>query len=287
MKIVEPDVQLWKQGDIEEYDFHIARCARVCYKSDKVDGNKQLVERLIESKHYSVFRHWTFYCIIPLEEFSDEYDPRELAFSCNNHIGFDCQIELHNFNLLVVYNGQWALEHPKEHDVFVPYRLSPKEFENSCKEAFEMMRYTFCVTTQISTSRELNRVSPNNITEESTRYVTEGEICRPHWIDKKTAIRYNAFDFDYIDAIILKYLNSCESSFNNYNALIELGLKRQDARGALPIDTKTTVAYTYSVPEWERIIRNRYYGDTGAPHPNAKIIAGMIKDELNELGYDL
>ena len=40
MKIVEPDVQLWKQGDIEEYDFHIARCARVCYKSDKVDGNK-------------------------------------------------------------------------------------------------------------------------------------------------------------------------------------------------------------------------------------------------------
>lgn len=28
-----------------------------------------------------------------------------------------------------------------------------------------MMRYTFCVDTQISTSRELNRVSPNNIAE--------------------------------------------------------------------------------------------------------------------------
>lgn len=278
MKIVEPSVELWKQGDIEEYDFHIARCARVCYKSDKVDGNKQLVERLIESKHYSVFRHWTFYCIIPLEEFSDEYDPRELAFSCNNHIGFDCQIELHNFNLLVVYNGHWALEHPKEHDIFVPYRVSPNEFENSCQEAFDMMRYTFCVTTQISTSRELNRVSPNNITEESTRYVTEGEICRPHWLDKKS---------NFNDKRSRRYIQSCIVSFKNYNDLIACGLSRQDARGVLPIDTKTTVAYTYSAPEWEHIIRNRYYGDTGAPHPNAKIIAGMIKDKLNELGYDL
>lgn len=46
-----------------------------------------------------------------------------------------------------------------------------------------MMRYTFCVDTQISTSRELNRVSPNSIAEKSTRYVYEdGSICRPHWM---------------------------------------------------------------------------------------------------------
>lgn len=36
-----------------------------------------------------------------------------------------------------------------------------------------MLRYTFKVVTQISTSRELNRVSPNNIAEQSTRYVYE------------------------------------------------------------------------------------------------------------------
>lgn len=47
-----------------------------------------------------------------------------------------------------------------------------------------MMRYTFCVDTQISTSRELNRVSPNSIAEKSTRYVYEdGSICRPHWLN--------------------------------------------------------------------------------------------------------
>lgn len=287
MKIVEPSVEIWKQGGNEEYMFHVARCARVCYKSDKVDGNKQLIERLINSKHYSVFRHWTYYCIIPVEEYCDEYDPVDTAFKCNRYVGFESKMSTDFDKVFVVYNGQWALEHPKFDNLFASYRVTPEEFEKAGEDARWMMRYTFCITTQISTSRELNRVSPNNITEESTRYVTEGEICRPHWIDKKTAIRYNAFDFDDIDVVTLKYLNSCNSSFNNYNALIELGLKRQDARGALPIDTKTTVAYTYSVSEWERIIRNRYYGDTGAPHPNAKIIAGMIKDKLNELGYDL
>lgn len=30
----------------------------------------------------------------------------------------------------------------------------------------------------------------------------------------------------------------------------------------------------------------RYYGTTGKPHPNAYIIASMIRDELMELGYD-
>ena len=51
----------------------------------------------------------------------------------------------------------------------------------------ENERYTFVVTTQISTSRELNRTSPNNIMEQSTRYVNfyskGGAICQPWWFD--------------------------------------------------------------------------------------------------------
>lgn len=44
--------------------------------------------------------------------------------------------------------------------------------------------------------------------------------------------------------------------------------------------------YTYSIDEWRAIIDLRYYGTTGKPHPNAKIIAGMIRNNLMELGYD-
>ena len=63
-------------------------------------------------------------------------------------------------------------------------------------------------------------------------------------------------------------------------------MEPQDARGELPLDLATEVIYTYSVSEWRHIIDLRYFGKTGAPHPNAKIIAGMIKDKLEEHGYD-
>ena len=63
-------------------------------------------------------------------------------------------------------------------------------------------------------------------------------------------------------------------------------MKPQDARGVLPLDTATVCIYTYSYSEWRHIIDLRYYGTTGAPHHNAKIIAGMIKEELEDLGYE-
>ena len=60
----------------------------------------------------------------------------------------------------------------------------------------------------------------------------------------------------------------------------------QDARGILPIDTATVCAYTYTISEWRNIIDLRYYGTTGAPHPNAKIIAGMIREKLIDAGHE-
>lgn len=157
-----------------------------------------------------------------------------------------------------------------------------------------MMRYTFKVTTQISTSRELNRVSPNNIAEQSTRYVYEdGTICRPHWLegykisqglkgglyvykDENTEIEMNNK--------VRLYTQDCERSFNTYKELVDCGLSRQDARGVLPLDTATEVVYTYSIATWKHIIELR--ADKRA-HSNAQIIANMIKKELNALSYDI
>lgn len=159
-----------------------------------------------------------------------------------------------------------------------------------------MMRYTFCVDTQISTSRELNRVSPNSIAEKSTRYVYEdGSICRPHWLNgyyicKDIAGHYLIYKDGKLDTDInhkvLTYVQSCDASFVNYKYLVEAGLRRQDARGVLPFDTATRCVYTYSINEWRHIIDLRYYGTTGTPHPNCIIIAGMIRNNLMELGYD-
>ena len=150
------------------------------------------------------------------------------------------------------------------------------------------MRYTFKITTQISTSRELNRVSPNNIAEQSTRYVYEdGTICRPYWMTKEEANEFNNNHQAGMTTVGRNYINSCIQSFGTYKDLIEInGMHRQDARGTLPLDTATVCAYTYSIKEWRAILDLRYYGTTGQPHPNAKIIAGMIREELIKLGYE-
>ena len=67
-----------------------------------------------------------------------------------------------------------------------------------------------------------------------------------------------------------------------YNRLLKAGLKPQDARGVLPLDTYTVVAYTYTIADWKHILDLRYHGKTGTPHPNAKIIGEKIRNIILE-----
>ena len=74
MKIIEPSAVLIKQTGLDMTS-HIANIARVCYGKD-VDGDNpsptgglykdnNLIKRLLDSKHNSVFRHWVHYFIVP------------------------------------------------------------------------------------------------------------------------------------------------------------------------------------------------------------------------------
>lgn len=286
MKIIEPKVELWQQGN--DAKAHVARCARVCYGRET--GNDQAtIKRLIDSEHWSMFRHGTYYIIANDSDKTLE----TIVINYANTIGFNYHYEKHVYYITV--NGNWVLDHKTQFGYLSKYIVPIEDFRNT-EIGFHMMRYTFCVDTQISTSRELNRVSPNSIAEKSTRYVYEdGSICRPHWLNgyyicKDIVGRYDVYkdgkrDTD-INHKVLTYIESCDFSFAKYKYLVEAGLHRQDARGVLPFDTATRCIYTYSIDEWRHIIDMRYYGTTGKPHPNAKIIAGMVRNNLMELGYD-
>lgn len=281
MKIIEPSVELWLQEDVTA---HIARCARICYGRDS--GNDfVLCNNLLHNKHWSMFRHESVYAIIP-----------EKNLWHDAMVGYkECPyIDWIKFkdNYYVSTNGNFLLDVKEKSPVLyqwlTQYRVDALTFNNIHPLVSNLMRYTFKVTTQISTSRELNRVSPNNIAERSTRYVYEdGTICRPHWMTINEANEFNNNHQAGMTTIGRNYINSCIQSFGTYKDLIEInGLNRQDARGVLPIDIATVCAYTYSIKEWRAIIDLRYYGTTGKPHPNAQIIAGMIRNELMDLGYD-
>jgi thymidylate synthase ThyX len=281
MKIIEPKVELWKQGD--DAKAHVAKCARVCY--GRTSGNDgATIKRLINDEHWSMFRHGTYYIIANDSDKTLE----TIVINYANTIGFSYHYEKHVYYITV--NGNWVLDHKTPFGHLSKYIVPIEDFCNT-EIGFHMMRYTFCVDTQISTSRELNRVSPNSIAEKSTRYVYEdGSICKPHWMtDEEVDYLNNEPIFEewcnsHKKASI--YRDSCNNSFNKYKLLVDIGMHRQDARGVLPLDTATRCVYTYSINEWRHIIDLRYYGTTGKPHPNAKIIAGMIRNNLMELGYD-
>lgn len=286
MKIIEPKVELWKQGN--DAKAHVAKCARVCYGRE-TGNDEATIKRLINDEHWSMFRHGTYYMIANDSDKTLE----TIIINYANTIGFSYHYEKHIYYITV--NGNWVLDHKTQFGYISKYIVPIEDFRNT-EIGFHMMRYTFCVDTQISTSRELNRVSPNSIAEKSTRYVYEdGSICRPHWLNgyyicKDIVGRYDVYkdgkrDTD-INHKVLTYIESCDFSFAKYKYLVEAGLHRQDARGVLPLDTATRCIYTYSVREWRHIIDLRYYGTTGTPHPNCIIIADMIRNNLMELGYD-
>lgn len=279
MKIIEPKVELWQQGD--DAKAHIARCARVCYGRET--GNDQAtIKRLIDSEHWSMFRHGTYYMIANDSDKTLE----TIIINYANTIGFSYHYEKHVYYIIV--NGNWVLDHKTQFGYLSKYIVPIEDFRNT-EIGFHMMRYTFCVDTQISTSRELNRVSPNSIAEKSTRYVYEdGSICRPHWISKEDAELFNNDNNADLDEAINVYLNGCKRDFEEYKILVDkYKIHRQDARGKLPLDTATRCVYTYSTKEWFDIIKKRVYHTTGKAHPNATIICKLIEQELNGLGYEV
>ena len=268
MELIEPQVELLSELGITP-ESHIARCARVCYgreyKEPNQEADKKLVEGLVNRGHLSMLRHASMY----LGHIEDI--PQLLAMRIANSSYWNFNEEYASTNLQEFMQSGFGKE-----TVTV---IDNNRFLEDCAKhprLFELYRLTFCITTQISTSRELNRVSPNAIAERSTRYCSANgglTICRPWWIKSPV---------DDIAVNALSYYNlACEAE-KTYMTLLLKGMKPEDARGVLPLDTATKVIYTYSVQEWKHILDLRYYGTTGKPHPNAKLITGEIREEINK-----
>lgn len=311
MKIVKPKViELTYNKDTAIS--HIARCARICTGHLLTGGFAELekdartVDNLIKSKHNSVFRHWVHYIKFRNDIYPEIY---QIARVIQNAP----QVQLRNtgYLTLMTFNHNVVIDYPLYCEALLRFEVSLEEFVNT-EYAEDLRCFTFACRTQISTSRELNRVSPNAIVERSTRYVEEGTICEPHWFDSDYTEYYYKYDYDinchylagdnndwhllvnfpinlrkYNKPQLERYLLKASESFINYNALINEGMAKEDARGLLPLDIMTIVIYTYSLSEWKRIIDNRYYGKTGKAHPNCFIIAGDIRNAINEYGYEL
>ena len=287
MKFTEPQVEWWQQTSLSQ---HIARVGRICYKAKGKQPEEGMTEEEVkafiqkrdaerckgfwESGHRSMYRHGTIYFFMPNEKGLPNYIWAYL--NASPYIDYATK----NHKVWISTNMQFLLENKNMMDALSPYDVSEDEFiekaqKYECEEAFTLIRMTMVVTTQISTSRELNRTSPNSISEQSTRYCNlekKGgvQIARPHWYDGGT--RWQRMVYGLVCRV-------CEWG---YNRLLKSGLKPQDARGVLPLDTYTVVAYTYTLAEWSHILDLRYHEMTGKAHPNTKIIGEKIRNIIIE-----
>ena len=332
MYIIRPNVELWENKNHVQ---HIARCASVCYGSKgkrpfDEEKDKKLVENLIASHHLSVLRHDTVYFLIPVNDYKSNDD---LYADIITLSGYNAYVNVKfnkNNDCFISVNGQWCYENDWFQNKWKQYIVDEDDIKKY-PTGNDIRRFTFCITTQISTSRELNRVSPNVISEESTRYCNYTKekfdnhvtICQPFWIDVLDAfetqyeanepvekVRFNGKNISaYVNGKLITkkfsefnvevlsdvktqqqakvFLGFLHKETTHYTDMVRYGLIPQEARELLPLCTATTVVYTYSIEEWVKILLLRYYGVTGAPHPNAKIVATKIKCLLEEQGYDV
>ena len=260
MEIVDSKVDYWEQHDSVD---HIARCARVCYASNKTTNNKEMCSALWKNKHRSMFRHAGVYYIIPE------------AINVNNKafIGSSCII--YNGYTYVSANEQSAREYwDKKYSRF---KISTKEaFNDKVFIFYKLLRVTICVETGIDITREY-------IAEQSTRYVD---------FNKKIGIRFKRCHWMRHINLWKKILVNimCKTSewfYKLSRSKYGLNLTPEDARWILPLDTMSKAVYTYTIKEWEEIINMRLWDWTGRAHPDAKLLASLIYTDLIKAGFKI
>ena len=285
MKIQKPQYEIWMQnpGELGIYQ-QIERAGRVCYKSENnttEDSAKPFVGRMIEHEHYAMLEHGTVYMTC---------NHGELPLYANNKFSHVNTIDGKDYittNLRVMAENK-TLEDLK-------YRT---DFEKGKHE----LRITVHFTTQIAITREYNRHRANSMAEQSTRYCnytknkfgSEISINLPTWVKGDLETNDEKFvelcedvaneetnDWTPIDA----WLFANQAAEFAYMKLIAMGCKPQEARVILPLDTNTELVHTAFVNDWKHFFDLRALGTTGAPHPDAKILAEPLYEEFKERGY--
>ena len=301
MKIVEPQVELWKQESTLEGAWHqIARATRVCYQSKPREGesDEAFVNRVIlkpatredgsidfDKCHGAMLEHGTIYLTIPKAYFLE----RGIHYVNNKYSKlFLGALVCDTDNYYVTTNMRVILEHNFKDDL--QFISAP---------TYHAGRTTFSIITDIGVTRELNRHRVNSIAEQSTRYCT-------YSADKfGSEITYTS-DSPFLECVSddkYYFRELCEDiTDNSYKSTWDdrqyyafgllaaefayLGLKKNKvpndvARQVLNLNTKSQAIYTAFDIDWIHFIRLRADNVSGKVHPNMKIIADKIKELFN------
>lgn len=138
--------------------------------------------------------------------------------------------------------------------------------------------------------------------QESTRYCNyskdkfgnEITYILPNWMDEiqlgihnSTKILIQADGFQEFSAnnqeiCEIAFMSTLAQAEVNYNTLIRLGWKPQQARAVLPNSLKTELIMTGTIKQWEGFFKLR---DAKDAHPQARELAQPLHEEFIKRGY--
>ena len=301
MKIVEPQVELWKQEPTLEGAWHqIAKATRVCYQSKPREGesDEAFVNRVIlkpatredgsidfDKCHGAMLEHGTIYLTIPS---SHIYTITHYTYNKYSKVIWARKpVKIYAYvttNMRVILENNWQ-----------------DDLQFISAPTIHISRTTFSVITDIGVTRELNRHRRNSIAEQSTRYCTYSSSKFGEEITyanndflAECVLDLDSYFYDLCKDIIDKKDNKIDKWTAEHYYMFGLlaaefaylGLKKNKvpndiARQVLNLNTKSQAIYTAFDDDWEHFIKLRADNVSGKVHPNMKIIADKIKELFN------
>lgn len=266
---------------------------RTCYKSeDKIapDSAAKFVERMVKSGHGAMLEHGTVYLFLTMSSRQQYFKYCSNPYSVANSTG---EAEKGTWNGFVTTNYRVLVENGWLDDL--EYICNPsKEHEKRITVRFVCDR---------GVSHEFVRHRVFSFAQESTRYCNyskdkfgnEVTYILPNWMDEiqlgthnSTKILIQADGFQEFSAnnnqeiCEIAFMSTLAQAEINYNTLIRLGWKPQQARAILPNSLKTELVMTGFVSQWTEFFRLRCASNA---HPQAQELAIPLREEFVKRGY--
>lgn len=277
----------------------IEMAGRTCYKSNSAFTTETAIKfagNLIKRQHYSVFEHAyiTFLVVDPdLVREVKELENKFLFISYNTN-GYRTLISgnvrainesgcvplitaLYAYCPQLVFNKAFVDEKQAGRCYVITdtsyLKLSPAEMDGH-------LAYTFRFVCDRGVSHEIVRHRMASYSQESSRY------CRYSADKFGNEITYvKPSDYDKWDSETRELFETELYNIERvYMTMLDRGYSPEKARAILPNALKTEIIMTATLKEWKHFFNLRYFGTTGAPHPDMKHLAGLAYDALSAEG---